>query len=341
MRNKKTNIKIMKWLFVGAAILTMISCAYSQSLRNITEEPKEKGAYLFAYFIGNKPNEETVRFAVSFDGFKYRALNNNEPVLDSKEISSTGGVRDPHILRGVDGNSFYMVLTDMTSNKGWDSNRAMVLLKSNDLTNWTSSVVNIQNEYEGQENLKRVWAPQTVYDPAVNKYMIYWSMQHGNGPDIIYYAYANDDFTGLEGDPKVLFMPRNGKACIDGDIVLKNGIYHLFYKTEGHGNGIRVALTDSLGSDRWIEQPGYKQQTTEAVEGSSIFKLNDSNSYIMMYDVYMKGGYEFCESVDLDEFSVVDQKVDMNFHPRHGSVIHISHDEFQILIDKWGMPEDL
>ena len=29
--------------------------------------------------------------------------------------------------------------------------------------------------------------------------MVYWSMQHGNGPDIIYYAYANKDFTDIEG----------------------------------------------------------------------------------------------------------------------------------------------
>jgi len=334
MNKKKTTVKSAIAILLLMTVTTLHHDAYAQTM-------PQKDAYLFAYFIGNEPHEEAVRFAVSLDGFKFRALNNNEPVLDSKEISSTGGVRDPHILRGVDDKSFYMVLTDMTSNKGWDSNRAMVLLKSDDLVNWTSSVVNIQQQYKGQEDLKRVWAPQTIFDPALGKYMIYWSMQYGNGPDIIYYAYANDDFTGLEGEPKVFFTPRNGKSCIDGDIVLKNGVYHLFYKTEGHGNGIRVALTDSLGSSRWIEQPGYKQKTTEAVEGSSVFKLIDSDNYIMMYDVYMKGGYEFCESVDLDYFKVVANTVDMNFHPRHGSVIHISQEELQRLTKKWGIPKDL
>ena len=43
---------------------------------------------------------------VSMDGYTYYALNNNKPVLDSKVISSTGGVRDPHILRGEDGQTF-------------------------------------------------------------------------------------------------------------------------------------------------------------------------------------------------------------------------------------------
>ena len=60
------------------------------------------------------------------------------------------------------------------------------------------------------------------------------------------------------------FIPENKKSCIDGDIVYKDGIYHLFYKTEGHGNGIRVATTRSLTSGQWEEEPDYKQQTPEA-----------------------------------------------------------------------------
>ena len=164
---------------------------------NIAE--KDYVAYLFTYFHGNSVEEEQICFSVSLDGYNYRALNNNRPVIDSKKISETGGVRDPHILRSQDGETFYMVVTDMTSSKGWDSNRGMVLLKSKDLVNWTSSTINIQKKYPGQEELKRVWAPQTIYDPEAGKYMVYWSMQHGNGPDIIYYAYANSDFTDLEG----------------------------------------------------------------------------------------------------------------------------------------------
>ena len=76
-------------------------------------------------------------------------------------------------------------------------------------------------------------------------------MKYGDGADVIYYAYANKEFTDLEGEPKPLFIPENKKSCIDGDIVYKDGIYHLFYKTEGHGNGIRVATTRSLTSGQW------------------------------------------------------------------------------------------
>ncbi|NDV79296.1 hypothetical protein D0T57_09955 [Dysgonomonas sp. 511] len=327
-----------KILLLAILLLSGISTVDSQN-HNSGAEEKDYAGYLFAYFKGNNIKDEAVCYAISRDGYNYLALNNNNPILDSKQISSTGGVRDPHLLRCQDGRTFYMVVTDMTSSKGWDSNRAMTFLKSDDLINWTSSIINIQQKYPNQENLKRVWAPQTIYDPAVDKYMVYWSMKHGNGPDIIYYAYANKDFSGLESEPKVLFRPKSGKSCIDGDIINKNGIYYMFYKTEGHGNGIRLALTDSLASGKWLEQPGYKQQTRDAVEGSSIFRLINSDTYILMYDVYMKGKYQFCESKDLDIFKVVDNNITMNFHPRHGSIIPITRHELKALTDKWGIPK--
>ena len=306
---------------------------------NITE--KDYVAYLFTYFHGNNVEGEQICFAVSPDGYNYRALNNDRPVIDSKKISETGGVRDPHILRAQDGKTFYMVVTDMTSSKGWDSNRGMVLLKSKDLVNWTSSAINIQKKYPGQEELKRVWAPQTIYDPDAGKYMIYWSMKYGDGPDIIYYAYTNEDFTDLEGAPRQLFFPKNKKSCIDGDIVFKNGIFHMFYKTEGHGNGIRKAMTDNLTSGCWIEQSDYKQQTSHAVEGSSLFKLTNQNKYILMYDVYGRGEYQFCESIDLDQFRVIDHEISMDFKPRHGSVIPVTKKELEAITGKWGVPDGI
>lgn len=324
------------YLLLGLFLLS-VSVIRTQEISRVAE--KDFVAYLFVYFTGNSVEEEAVRYAISSDGYNYYALNKNNPVISSAKISSTGGVRDPHILRAQDGKTFYMVLTDMTSSKGWNSNRAMVLMKSTDLINWTSSVINIQQKYKNQEDLLRVWAPQTIYDPAVNKYMVYWSMKHGEGPDIIYYAYANAGFTDLEGEPKVLFMPKNKKSCIDGDIIYKNGIFHLFYKTEGHGDGIRKAMTDSLGSGVWIEQPGYKQQTNEAVEGSSIFKLINTDAYILMYDVYKKGKYQFCESRDLDVFKAIDTKISMDFHPRHGTIIPVTRRELQKLVDTFSKPE--
>ena len=338
---KRSLLTIM--LLLGMAITSAASTPGidNQTPKSDPVTEKDYAGYLFVYFTGNHISQEAICFAVSYDGFNYRALNGGRPVLDSKKISSTGGMRDPHILRGEDGRTFYMVATDMVSDNGWDSNRAMVLMRSTDLVNWTHSVVNMQKRYKGQEKLKRVWAPQTIYDPEAGKYMIYWSMKYGDGPDVIYYAYANDSFTDLEGEPKPLFIPENRLSCIDGDIVLRDGVYHLFYKTEGNGNGIKSATSTSLTSGKWEEQPDYKQQTTDAVEGAGTFKLIGENRYILMYDVYMRGRYQFTESDDLRTFRAIDHEVSMDFHPRHGTVMPVTAAELRQLFDRWGRPEGM
>ncbi|SDG97297.1 Glycosyl hydrolases family 43 [Pedobacter terrae] len=329
MKYSKTKYSILLLLiFLSGKIIAQTKKAANQAGSN------GNVAYLFTYFTGNSKAEEAIRFAVSTDGYHYKALNNNNPVISSEKISSTGGVRDPHILRGEDGKTFYMVATDMVSANGWDSNRAMVLLKSNDLIHWTSAVVNIQKRFPNNENLLRVWAPQTIYDKTAKRYMVYWSMKHGNDPDKIYYAYANADFTDLETTPKQLFFSPTNGSCIDGDIIYDKGKYNLFFKTEGNGNGIKKAVSDKLTAG-YVLQDKYLQQTKEAVEGAGVFKLNHSDEHILMYDVYMKGRYQFTKSKDLANFRVVDQDVTMDFHPRHGTVLPINQQELSRLLKQW------
>src|SRR5690606_31797120 len=119
-------------IFVFPAIVFVLFFCSCSNLKSGENEPV---AYLFSYFTGNEPGEEAIRFAISTDGYIYRALNKNEPVLDSKIISKSGGVRDPHILRCADGKTFYMVATDLyVPEMGWN-NYALILLKSTDLIN--------------------------------------------------------------------------------------------------------------------------------------------------------------------------------------------------------------
>lgn len=332
--------KIKLYMAFSSLFMLMIvtSGVMSQTPPALAE--KDKVAYLFVYFTGNSVQDEAIRFAISNDGYNYLALNNNKAVIDSKLISSTGGVRDPHILRCEDGKTFYMVATDMTSSKGWDSNRAMVLLKSTDLINWKSSIINIQQKYKGHEDLKRVWAPQTIYDSQAGKYMVYWSMKFGDKNDIIYYAYANAGFTDLEGEPKPLFVPKSGDFCIDGDIIHKDSLYYLFRKTGNRdGSGLKVATTKSLTSGNWTENERYIQPTSEDVEGSGVFKMNNYNTYILMYDLFKTNSFQFTKSDDLQNFTVIDSAVKMNFHPRHGTILPVTRNEVRTLIKKWGKPE--
>jgi arabinoxylan arabinofuranohydrolase len=333
MHKKTTAVK-------SIALLLLIVALQTNLLAQRKVEAGNFNAYLFVYFTGNSGGEEAIRYALSNDGYDFKALNSNEPVIDSKKISSTGGVRDPHILRSEDGKTFYMVATDMVSAHGWNSNRAMVLLRSKDLINWTSSVVNIQKRFPGNDNLVRVWAPQTIYDRKEKKYLVYWSMKHGDGPDIIYYAYANNDFTDLITTPKQLFYPPGNISCIDGDIVYAFGKYHLFFKTEGSGNGIKKAVSDKLTKGYTVKTDKYLQQTKEAVEGVGTFKLINSTEWVLMYDVYMKGKYQFTKTSDLENFNLIDEEVKMDFHPRHGTIIPITAKEKQAVMAKWGKASD-
>ena len=119
------------------AVLVMTACSGKQNFTG----------YLFVYFTGNGVGEEQVHYAISEDGFNYRALNDNKPIIASQDISSSGGVRDPHILRSPDGKGFYMVLTDLyVPEMGWE-NRALVMLKSEDLVHWEHTNVNIPESY--------------------------------------------------------------------------------------------------------------------------------------------------------------------------------------------------
>ncbi|WP_209405042.1 family 43 glycosylhydrolase [Pseudozobellia sp. WGM2] len=311
------------FLFFGVlAILT--SCAENQSSQDHT-------AYLFTYFTGNGEGEEAIRYALSRDGFNYYALNNDQPIIASGEISETGGVRDPHILRGNDG-YFYMTVTDLLTKNGW-SNTKIVLMRSKDLISWKSHVINIPERFASFSEITRAWAPQTFYDEKADKLMVYFSMLEPGSYDKIYYSYANEDFSDLATEPKQLFFSPDEKACIDGDIILKDGTYHLFYKTEGTDDkGIKVATSKNL-TEGYESLAGNVDQTDKAVEGSGVFKLLDDDTYILLYDMYMDGRYQFAKSTDLTNFEALGADVvSMDFHPRHGTVITISEAEAARLV---------
>ena len=288
-------------------------------------------AYLFTYFTGNAPEHEQICYAISEDGWNYTPLNNGQPIIASQDIARTGCVRDPHILRGK-GGWFYMVVTDMKSSLGWSS-------RSKDLVNWEHHTVHFPERFKGTmfEHVTRVWAPQTIYDKRSGKYIVYFSILTDDGScpyDRVYWAYANKDFSDLEGTPHLLFDMKS--ASIDTDIVRDDeGLLHIFFKTEGsREKGIKQFIAkDFYDGSTWELQPGWCQDTNKAVEGSGVFRLHDGN-WVLMYDCYTSGHYQFCKSTDgLRTFHrVQDTKTEGAFTPRHGTVIAITDKELKRLL---------
>ena len=306
------------------------SCTFD--IRIAEEEPYV--GYLFAYFNGNAQWQEQICFALSTDGYNYVPLNDGNPIISSDTISRKKAVRDPHILRGEDG-YFYMVITDMRSSQGWSSNDGLVLMRSKDLINWTHSAIDFPTAWPhrfNRDDLTQVWAPQTIYDPEVGKYMVYYAIGEKGAHYITYCSYANEDFTELS-EPEVLYD--HGANTIDADIVYLNGLYHMFFKTEGQGNGIMKATAKTLRG-KWTPEYRYLQQTNVAVEGSGVFKLINSDEWILMYDCYTSGHYQYCKSTDLSNFTYVCNSANTDiFTPRHGTTIPITQEEAERLVQRW------
>ena len=309
----------------------------------------EAAGYLFAYFEGSGDQNlmEQLRFAVSEDAQNWYALNGNRPIIASDSISESGGIRDPHILRGEDG-CYYIVATDMHTydpKQGWGANPGIVLLKSKDLVNWTHAKINLAKDWSKNfDDAYWVWAPQTIYDRKARKYMIYFTLQRNDRKTLItYYAYANKDFTAFESEPKVLFSAKYGS--IDADIIEKDGVFHLFYKgntKDENGreikNGIQQATSKKL-TGPYKEDFEYLDAyagTRTHVEGSGVFQLNNSEDWILMYDLYSSGRYEFQRSKDLKTFTKEPESFRKDFFPRHGTVMSVTADELERLQQKWG-----
>ncbi|MBO4964121.1 MAG: family 43 glycosylhydrolase [Prevotella sp.] len=333
-------------LTVVVAVI-VVAGAFARNGNGTSEKNDKYSGYLFAYFEGRGEGklQEQLRFAVSSDGQNWYALNGNKPVIASDSISESGGIRDPHILRGEDG-MFYIVATDMNTVKnGWGSNPGIVLMKSADLVTWQHTKINLAKDYpENFADAYWVWAPQTIYDCKAGKYMIYFTLRREDKSKglVTYYAYANSDFTAFESEPKVLFSAKYGS--IDNDIIYRNGTYHMFYKgntKDANGkeikNGIQQATSKSL-TGKWKEDFKYLDcyAGKTPVEGSGVFKLNGKDEYVLMYDLYTSGRYEYQTSKDLKTFSKEPQSFRKDFFPRHGTVMSLTTEELERLQQKWG-----
>lgn len=350
----------MKTNILPAALLLAAALGISHAANAQSSQQSPYTTYLFAFFSNNSPDGEQIRYALSDDGFNYTSLNDGRPIISSDSIALKKSIRDPYITRGTDGKTFYMVMTDMRSDEGWQSNDGLILMKSSDLLHWQHTAIDFPTRFpdlEGfdRDNLHAVWAPQIIWDEQAGKYMIYYSIgRHDweyptddpnfNQPYFkLFYSYVNDDFTDIT-EPQLLFD--FGTAAIDGDIIYndKTQEYTLFFKDEGRSvdnngfrtrQGVMIATSKNLTGPYTVEWRHVQNEGQYPVEGSSVFPLINSDEYILMYDCYAQGFYQFCKSSDLKNFTFVQNtKTYGNFTPRHGSVMHITDSE-RALLEAW------
>ena len=292
--------------------------------------PTGGGACLFVHFVGNRPEEERLHFALSNDGYNYSPLfGGKEAVLQQK---GTGCVRDPYILRSEDG-AFYIIGTDMKSEDGWLSNHALVTWRSEDLLHWTDETILDIRDFSGSfADTTRAWAPQAIRDKEKGQYMVYWAHSAGTEiPAALYYAYTSD-FKSLS-TPQPLYV-RTGIQTIDGDIVYneKDGYYYLYFK-EDVTQSIAWVRSKHLTGPYDAAPPVIASHAPSGVEGSSLIPLPGTDRHLLFMDEYGKGRFFLEETADFQRFTPVPRE-QYGFHnlvPRHGSFLWITREEAERL----------
>lgn len=313
-------------------------------------------AYLLTYF---KDDTHGLYFALSDDGYTFTDVNNGLPIIAGDTIAEQKGIRDPYICRGKDG-LFYIAMTDLHifaqqkglrstewerdgKKYGWGNNRGLVLMKSKDLINWSHTVARVDQSFAGLEEIGCAWAPELIYDDQADKMMIYFTMRFGNGVNKVYYSYMNDEFTGLETKPELLFTyPDTTKTYIDADITKVGDGYQMFYVSHDGEAGIKQAVSKHINKG-YKYLPDWVDPEPKACEAPNVWKRLGEDRWVLMYDIYgiQPHNFGFSETTDFAHFKNIGHLSEgimqaTNFaSPKHGAVMHLTSEEAKRLRKHW------
>lgn len=311
-------------------------------------DTKNYAGYLLIYF---KDQSQSGYMAISRDGYTFTDVNGGQPTFDGALLAEQKGIRDPHITRGPDG-AFYVAMTDLhifgqragfrstqwerpEEKYGWGNNRAIVLMKSYDLIHWSHSDFRVDKAFPELGDIDCAWAPETIYDPAKGKMMVYFTIRYNNKACNIYCSYADDAFTKLETIPQRI--PDIGG--LDGDITQVGQQFHLYYVSNAK---ILHAVSDRIDS-------GYKASPERIdpekvnTEAPNVFKRIGTDAYVLMYDVYgaRPSNMGFSETTDfvtyknLGHFNEGVMKTTNFTSPKHGAITYLTSDELKAVAAHW------
>lgn len=295
--------------------------------------------YLFVTFTGESEDGEQIYMALSKDGFYWRDLNGGKPVLRSG--IGEKGVRDPFLLRSRDGNRYYLMATDLriASGKAWEEarsrgSRAMIVWESEDLLHWSEP----RSCEVGAKESGCVWAPEAVYAPEKDAYMVFWSSFFG-GKHQICRAYTRD-FQVFED--RGLYMEQ-AYDVIDMTIIRAAGRYYRFYKNEQNKYLCMDCGGDLEGPFTPVRSSALRKRT--GVEGPALFPVKESGWCLLVDQFAVNGGYVplICESLAEGRFQSVQKgQYDMGMVPkRHGSVLPLNEKEYCAVKEMYGITNEI
>lgn len=331
----------------------------------------EDSAYVMVF---HKDKDHSLYMAYSLDGYEWTALDNDRPLMLGDTIAGQRGIRDPYIFRGPDG-GFCMAMTDLhvfgqeqglrdtkwerPEKYGWGNNRGLVLFKSPDLIHWKRTNLDFTKiegptgQYDADGNpmawseVGCVWAPEMIVDERNGKTMLHFTTRFGNGRNLIYYVYMDDDFSKMISTPRFLYgseRDENGNLkynMIDSDIVKIGDTYHLF--TSQHGFG-RHATSDCL-TGPYTPDPDFSDLQPLRHEALSSWPAPEEGKWIIMYDNYSRNpnNFGFIETSDFCNYSYIghfDEEGSRmrrtNFtEQKHGGVMRVTLQELNTLLSHY------
>lgn len=310
---------------------------------------EEYERYFLGYFKGeNQADGEQIMFATSNGNtaLDWTGLTGGRPSL----ISQLGdqGLRDPHIVRSPDGDTFYMIATDLNwyDQGGYAINDTQYIevFESNDLVNWTP-----QRHVEvAPSDAGNAFAPESLWVDEIGAYVVFWAQSQWNDPinrtgqgnAQMWYNITRDFQTFSE--PKVWQNPAP-RSRIDTTAIKVDDTYYRVTKDEAGNAGSDIFSeknSDFLESDitKWqLVAPALGRTTWQAnagYEGPVIFQANPGDTacpgqFYLWGDRYTNGGgYQGACSADIEAPTWTAKPITMTnagvARPRHGTVTPIT-----------------
>lgn len=324
----------------------------------------EDEAYAFAYFTGNTVAGENIYLAASNgnNALSWNELNGGQYVLTSEYGEK--GLRDPFILRSVEGDTFYLIATDLSIGRNGDWGRAQTdgsqyieIWESTDLVHWSAQRhVKVSPDTAGM-----TWAPEAYYDDELEEYVVFWASrvftdgtrttcittESGSGCYArMMYATTKDFITFSE--PRI--WQDTGAARIDSTVLKDGDQYYRFTKDEGGQTGCvdiiserSSSLTAVTSTASLAAGEGWTSVATciaknagfsGAVEGPTIFKANEGDTspydYYLYLDNYGGSGYFPLGTNDLGSASWTRVSGSLP-SSRHGTVMPVTQNQWNSL----------
>ncbi|MEE0419765.1 MAG: immunoglobulin-like domain-containing protein [Lachnospiraceae bacterium] len=336
-------------------------------------EAKEYAAYLYIHFneIQVGTSLQQIYFGVSKDGLQWTALNDNQPILES--TVGDKGVRDPYIVRSPEGDKFYLIGTDLDIHHNryggnWGQmatigSQSLVIWESEDLLNWSESRL---ADVGSPIDAGCTWAPEAIYDETTGEYLVFWSSPltklTGDSDKKYIFVSKTRDFVNFT-DPEL--YSEDSSSTIDADIYREGDTYYRLLKEASKGyvylqSADRLldysgSSVSTIGGKEFVNRGMHFQKIDNTAagcletyrgryEGPTMFKFNDRDEWCILVDEYGSSdarGYIPFLTKNLDQPNSVklapDNTYTMTDGAKHGTVIPITQEEYDALVDKWGV----